>query len=55
LLLLRSQRFLITESRNFAATQTKGVSNAVFCKFSSKADAEEAYRQAIQEGYVEVL
>jgi len=54
-LLFWLQRFLIIGFRNFAATQTKGVSRAVFNKFSSKADAEAAYRQAVEDGYVEAL
>ncbi|KAI0281133.1 hypothetical protein BGY98DRAFT_932225 [Russula aff. rugulosa BPL654] len=40
---------------NFAATQTKGVSNSIFNKFSSKADAEAAYRRALDDDYVEIL
>jgi Caulimovirus viroplasmin len=46
---------LIIESRNFAATQTKGVSSAIYEKFASKAEAEAAYRQAVQNGFVQVL
>lgn len=48
---------LVTKAifRNFAATQTKGVRNSVYNKFSSKAEAEGAYREALEEGYVEVL
>jgi Caulimovirus viroplasmin len=49
------QRYLIIGLRNFAATQMKGVSKATFKKFPSKADAEAAYRQAVEDGYVEDL
>jgi hypothetical protein len=43
------------DSRNFAATQTKGISSAIYQKFSSKSDAERAYMEALQAGYVAVL
>jgi hypothetical protein len=43
------------ELRNFAATQTKGVSSAIYNKFDTKAEAEAAYRTACQNGYVQVL
>ena len=48
-------RCLIINHRNFAATQIKGISHADFCKYLSKAEVEEAYRQAIKDGYVKVL
>ena len=48
-------QYLIIECRNFAATQTKGVSSAIYKKFGTKAEAEAAYRQAVQDGYVGVL
>jgi len=41
--------------RNFVATQTKGVSSAIYQKFPSKVDAEATYRQAVEDGHVEVL
>jgi hypothetical protein len=41
--------------RNFAATQTKGISCAIYKKFPTKADAEEAYEEARRDGFVEVL
>ena len=49
------QRYLIIGLRNFATTQTKGISKATFKKFPSKADAEAAYRQAVEGSYVEDL
>ena len=42
-------------SRNFAATQTKGVSSSIYKKYGSKAEAEEAYRRGLLDGYVAVL
>ena len=48
-------RCLIIDHKNFAATQIKGISHADFCKYLSKAEAEEAYRQAVEDGYIEVL
>ena len=41
--------------RNFAATQTKGVSCAIYKKYMSKARAEEAYEEAVRDGFVQVL
>jgi Caulimovirus viroplasmin len=41
--------------RNFAATQTKGVSSAIYKKYSSKAEAEEAFRLASDDGFVQAL
>ncbi|KAF8495255.1 hypothetical protein F5888DRAFT_1635739 [Russula emetica] len=37
---------------NFVVTQTKGISCAIFQRFPSRADAEAAYRQAAEDGYV---
>lgn len=37
------------------ATQTKGVSSAIYKKFPSKADAEAAYRRAVEDGFIEEL
>jgi viroplasmin and RNaseH domain-containing protein len=37
------------------ATQTKGVSCSIYKKYPSKAEAEAAFEQAAQEGFVEAL
>jgi hypothetical protein len=41
--------------RNFAVTQTKGIHCAIYQKYPSKTDMEEAYTKALQDGYVKVL
>jgi len=41
--------------RNFAASQTKGVSSSIYKKYSTKAEAAEAYRVAMRDGFVVVL
>lgn len=41
--------------RNFAATQTKGVSCAIYKKYPSKAAAEAAFEDATRDGFVQIL
>jgi viroplasmin and RNaseH domain-containing protein len=41
--------------RNFAATQTKGVSCSIYKKYPTKDEAEVAYREAERDGFVEIL
>ncbi|KIM74213.1 hypothetical protein PILCRDRAFT_92724 [Piloderma croceum F 1598] len=40
---------------NFAATQMKGIRCAIYQKYASKAEAEEAYADALHDHYVKVL
>jgi hypothetical protein len=46
---------LPTLLRNFAATQTKNVSCAIYRRYSTKREADEAYEEAQADGFVETL